>query len=135
MKLLVLISGNADKIIEKLGLKSSEFKIIKIDEKDLSSKSHIMNILKSDKFEQVIFGVLDLEFLRFNFFINLYLILAGYKEGLIADNLGNFRKMSLSSFIFKEIPLFKIEIVASAFVVLYHYIKFPVINKLWKMKH
>jgi len=134
MNLLLIISGNAEKILANLNEDINSFDIVKIDEKDLSRKSLIINLLKAKKYNKIIFGTLDIEFQRFSFFISLYLILAGYSKGKLADNFGNSRNYNPIIFFFKELPLFTLEVILSSFVVLYHYIKFPIIKRLWKSK-
>jgi hypothetical protein len=134
MNLLLLISGNAEKILANLNEDFHTFDIVKIDEKDLSRKSLIINLLKVKKYNKIIFGTLDIEFQRFNFFISIYLILSGYSKGILADNFGNIKKYSLIRFIIIEIPMFTLELFLSSFCILYFYIKFPIIKRLWKSK-
>jgi hypothetical protein len=134
MNLLLIISGNADSILNQLNEDINSFDIVKIDEKDLSRKSLIINLLKAKKYNKIIFGTLDIEFQRFNFFISIYLILSGYSKGILADNYGNSRKYSPIAFIFKDLSLFTLELFLSSLVILYHYIKYPIIKSLWKSK-
>ncbi len=134
MNLLLLISGNAEAIITKLGDDLTSFVIIKIDEKDLSKRKFIINLMKNQKYEKIVFGTLDLEFQRFNFFIGLYLFLSGYSNGILADNFGNIKRYSLLRFLFIEIPMFILELFLSSLIIVYNYIKFPIIKRLWKSR-
>ena len=131
-KLLVLLSGNAAKILKSISADAGDFVVVKTDEKELSRPGFMLRLIKSGNFNNVIFGTEDIEFQRFTFFILLYLFLSGKFAGKIADEQGRTKRFSIFTFIFKDVPLFITEIIASAFITLYFYIRFPI--KLWQMK-
>ncbi|OGU58494.1 MAG: hypothetical protein A2X64_01225 [Ignavibacteria bacterium GWF2_33_9] len=121
MKLLILLIGNADKIIRANSLDESDLEIVKLDEKVLSKPGTILRLMKVKKYENVYFGTIELRFQRFQTFMKIYLFLAGIWKGALLDEYGKSNKFSLAKFIFKEIPLFFLEIILSGLlVIIYH---------------
>ena len=135
MNLILLISGNAEKIVDFLDEDFTTFEAIKIDEKHLSNPKYILHTIKAKKYLKIVFGTLDIEFQRFSFFIGLYLLLSGMRSGTLADNSGKKRNYNPFLFIIRDLPLFVVELFLSFFVLIYFYIKYPIIKKLWKPKH
>lgn len=132
MNLLILLIGSAEKILESSGFNGSNFEIVKLDEKVLAQPRKILRVIKQKKYENIYFGTIHLDFQRFQTFIKIYLFLSGYTKGAILDEEGRQNKFKLSKFIFSEIPLFKIEIVGSGFLVLYYHIKVFLLR--WKYR-
>ena len=124
--LILLLSGNKDKIIAAHNLDASNLDVVKIDEKDLINFSLILNTIKSKKYKQIIFSVYSNNYLRFSFFMKLYLLLTNNK-GFIIDEFGNKITFSTFVFIFKDTPIFITEVLFSFFIVLFYQLKF--INK------
>ncbi len=124
--LILLLSGNKDKIIAAHNLDASNLDIVKIDEKDLINFSLILNTIISKKYKQIIFSVYSNNYLRFSFFMKLYLLLTNNK-GFIIDEFGNKITFSTFVFIFKDTPIFITEVLFSFFIVLFYQLKF--INK------
>ena len=127
-----MLSGNAAEIIKANGWDADGFDVKKADEKDLSRFGFMLRLIKSGDYARVVFGTQDIDFQRFYYFIMLMLLFAGKFRGGIADEQGRFAKFSLIRFLLLCTPKFIIELIASAFVVLWFHIKYPV--KLWLMK-
>lgn len=132
MNLLILLIGNPKKILEANGLIESNFEIVKLDEKVLAQPKKILRVIKQKRYENVYFGTIHLDFQRFQTFIKIYLFLSGFCKGALLDEEGRQNKFKFAKFIFKEIPLFKIEIVGSGFLVLYYHIKVFILR--WKYR-
>ena len=130
MKLLLLISGNKDMLSNFFGQTPDDFVIEKIDEKDLSRFAFIRTIIKRNRYDDIYFGTLDIKYQRFTFFIHTFILLSHARKGAIIDSLGRMNKFSFVKYFFRLLPLFLIESIASVFVVIYFYIKFPVLRWL-----
>jgi hypothetical protein len=129
---LILLSGNAAKILKANGWDANDFDVKKADEKDLSRFGFMLRLIKSGNYSRVVFGTQDLEFQRFSYFIMMLLFMAGKWQGGIADEQGKFTKFSLMKFVLICTPRFIAELIASLFIVIFFYIKYPI--KLWLMK-
>jgi len=132
MDLLLLIIGNKDKIIRAAGLNPDEIEVIKIDEKDISRPRFIIKNIKQKKYINVYFGTIENELQRFQIFIKLWMLLAGAFHGGIIDELGSRNKFNIFKLFFIELPLLFIEAIASFFIIIYFYIKLPILK--WKLK-
>jgi hypothetical protein len=135
MHLLLLISGKKDILEGHPDLIAKDFDIIKIDEKDLSRFGFILSKITQKKYEEVWFGMQNLRYHRFVFFIFCFLIFGKIFKGGLLDETGNKIKFSLPRFIFVNIPLFIIESLVSLFVVIYFYLKFPIKRWISTQKH
>jgi hypothetical protein len=60
--------------------------------------------------------------------MKLYLLFSGFTNGAIIDELGKSKKFSYLTLIFIEIPFIIFEALASVLVVIYSYIKFPIMK-------
>jgi hypothetical protein len=118
VELLVNLIGNAGEMIKNTNLNNQNIKIVKIDEKDLAKPKKIIKLLKSGDYSNVYFGTIDLRFLRFEFFMKLYMILTLNWKGKIIDEKGNQIKFNILHFIFIDIPKIIIEIIASVFQII-----------------
>lgn len=135
MRLIFLINGRIDKIIKANDLGSVNTDIIKIDEKDLSGMSEIISTINSSRVDHVYFACIENNLQRFHFFMMLYIFLSNAKTGAIIDESGNRKEYSLYRFIFIYLPAFIAEVIASFFVVIFHYIKLPIVkSKLIRKK-
>jgi len=130
--LLILLSGNAEKILKANGWDAADFDVKKADEKDLSHFGFMLRLIKSDNYRRVIFGTQDIDFQRFFYFIMLLLLIAGKWKGGIADENERFAEFSPIRFLLICTPKFIAELIASFFIVIFFYIKYPV--KLWLTK-
>lgn len=122
MNLLLIVSGKKSEII-KINNLESDIKIKKIDEKDLSKFSYINSLIKSEKIEKLYFSVYSIDYLRFSFFMNLYLLLNNL-PGEIIDQSGRKLQFSKLRFIFSDLPKFCIESFLSIFIVIYYHLIF-----------
>jgi len=122
MNLLLIVSGKKSEIIKVNNLES-DIKIKKIDEKDLSRFSFINSLIKQDKIDKLYFSVYSIDYLRFEFFMKLFLLINNL-PGEIIDQSGRSIKFSKSKFIFKDFPKFLLESFLSVFVVIYYHIIF-----------
>ncbi len=125
MDLLIQINGKKDIIIDSNKLDINNLDIIKIDEKDLAKPKKIIRLINSKKYDNVLYGCVDLEFQRFQYFMKLYIFLSKVKKGRIIDESGNVNEFRLAKFIFKETPNFKLELFISFFTVIFYYFKIP----------
>jgi hypothetical protein len=132
MNLLILLIGNAQKIIESNKLDANNFEIIKLDEKLLAKPGEVLRQMKSKKFENVYFGTINLDFQRFQTFMKIYFFLSGFTRGAILDEEGRQNKFKFAKFLFSEIPLFNIEIVGSGVLIIIYHIK--VLYLKWKYR-
>lgn len=132
MKLLILINGKKNKILEKNHLKEDEIREFKIDEKEIAKLRMLIRQVRSGQFDEIFFGCQEIELQRFNFFMKMYIFFSKARKGAILDELGNRDNFSSFKFIFIETPLFIIELIASALVIVYFYIKLPLLK--WSLK-
>lgn len=131
MNLLLLLNGNSKKILDAHNFDLKEFNIVKIDEKKLASPSHIKSLINSGKYEKVYFGTTILDLQRFHFFMKSYFLLNGVKTGAIIDEKGNSSKYSALRLLLLESPFLFFEAIVSITVVIYFYIKLPILK--WKL--
>mgnify|MGYP006285100075 CR=1 FL=1 len=129
MQLIFLLNGRIENIIEANDLGSFNTEKIKIDEKELSDIRGIVSTINSYKAGHVYFACIENDLQRFHFFMMLFIFLSNAKTGAIVDESGKRKEYSLFRFVFKYVPAFIAEIIASFFVVIYHYIKLPVIKR------
>lgn len=128
MILVFMIDAKKEKLCGANGLNPYEVDSVKIDDKWLAKPKFILNRIKEKKYENVYFGCIQLDFQRFHFFMKLYLLISGFTNGAIIDELGKSKKFSYIKLIFIEIPLILLEALASCLVVIYSYIKFPIMK-------
>lgn len=133
MNLLILLNGNADLILNKHNINKNDVKIIKVDEKKLASPGFILSLIKKDKYKKIYFACIELKLQRFHTFMKLYILLSFCFNGEIIDELGFRNKFSMAKLFFIEIPKLFYEIIASIFVIIYYYIKLPILK--WKLKN
>ena len=122
MNLLLIVSGKKSDIIKVNNLES-DIKIKKIDEKDLSRFSFINSLIKQDKIDKLYFSVYSIDYLRFEFFMKLFLLINN-RPGEIIDQSGRRIKFSKFRFLLKDFPKFLLESFLSVFVVIYYHIIF-----------
>jgi hypothetical protein len=130
MYLLFLLNGRADKILSANSLSNEDFEVIKIDEKELMQYRSITSAVRSKKYDSVFFGCIENDLQRFHFFMLLYILITT-RSGAIIDESGNMIKFSFLNFLFMRIPLFALEVIFSAVIVIYHYIKLPIEKWKW----
>lgn len=129
MKLLILLCGNKDKILQSNGFSPLDFEFIKLDEKLLASPKAVISIMKSKKYDEIYFGTIENGLQRFQTFMMIYFLLAGFQKGGLIDELANRKSFSLFRLIFADLPLLALEIVLSGLIALYFYIKLPFMIK------
>jgi hypothetical protein len=128
MKLIFLLDAKKEKLCEAHGFDINDIEVVKIDDKWLAKRSFILNRIKEQKYDNVYFGCIKLDFQRFHFFMKLYFLFSGFTGGSIIDEEGDTKKFSYFKLIFVEIPFIIFEAFASALVIIYSYIKFPVMK-------
>lgn len=133
MQLLLLISGRSDVILQKNNI-YNDIQIIKIDEKDLVNFNKILKLVRDNKYSAVYFGTVDISFQRFHFFMKAYILLSNSKKGGVIDEFGKKNLLNIPLFFIKEFPLFIIELIFSLFLIIYYYLKFPVIKWVYLKK-
>lgn len=127
MDLILLLSGNKDKIIEKHGLDHNNVEVVKIDEKELIQFSRLVKLIKNKKYRNIYFGVYDIKYLRFEYFINLILLFSN-KKGAIVDQFGIEQNSNKLKLILIQTPLFILEAFLSLVVVIYFKTKLKLLN-------
>lgn len=128
MKLIILLDAKKQKLCDIHHFNVDDVEIVKIDDKKLAQFGFILNLMKSKKYENVYFGCIKLDYQRFHFFMKLYFLLSGFYKGAIIDEDGKEKKFGFLRFFLIEIPLIILEAVASFFVVIYSYVKFPLLK-------
>lgn len=121
MDLLILISGNKEKLLKKHNL--SLVNTVKIDEKLLSKPNEIKKIIQSQSYDRIYFGTIDLSLQRFQFFIFLYIFLFAYSRGELIDYNGAKAAPNILQILLIIIPYFIFEVLFSAFAMIYYKIK------------
>jgi hypothetical protein len=132
MNLLILLIGNAQKIIESNKLDASKIEIVKLDEKVLANPRKVIRQIKLKNYENVYFGTIALNFQRFQTFIKIYLFLTKFWKGTIVDEDGRQNKFTIRRFLFIEVPLFILEIIWSGILIIFYHLK--VLFLKWKYK-
>jgi hypothetical protein len=132
MNLLLLINGNKENILKSNVLRLDEFEVVKIDEKDISKPRFIINLINSKKYEAVFFGTIENELQRFQIFIKIWILFSKVKKGGIIDELGHQNIYNIKKLLFMEFPLLFIETISSIFIVIYFYLKLPILK--WRLK-
>lgn len=128
MKLLILVNGNARKILSTNNLSQNEFEIAKIDEKDLSSPRRIFNII-GKKYEEIYYGCISIDYQRFIPFMLIYLLFSKSKKGGILDEEGKILRFSPIKIFFLTIPGLFLELIFSFFIVNFSYIYYFIWRK------
>lgn len=120
--LLLIVSGKKEEIIKNNNF-PADIISKKIDEKDLSDFKKINKLIKKEEAEKIYFSVYSIKYLRFLFFMKLFIFLNGMK-GSIIDQSAQEIKFNLFTFIFIDIPKFIFEIIVSVFVVIFYSLRF-----------
>lgn len=120
--LLLIVSGKKEEIIKNNNF-PADIISKKIDEKDLSDFKKINKLIKKERAEKIYFSVYSIKYLRFLFFMKLFIFLNGLK-GSIVDQSAQEIKFNLFNFIFIDIPKFIFEIIVSVFVVIFYSLRF-----------
>ncbi len=128
MKLIFLLDAKKEKLCLAHGIEPDDVEVVKIDDKWLAKHKFILNRIKEKKYDNVYFGCIKLDFQRFQFFMKIYFLLSGFFSGAIIDEDGNSNKFSFLKLILIEIPMIIIEAIASVLVIIYSYIKFPIMK-------
>lgn len=131
MILLILISGNANIIIEKHRL-SNEIDVIKVDEKDFYDFKDFIKKLKQKNYKEIHYGCLDIQYQRFTFFMHFFNLVAGCKSGSIIDELGNRIKIRTLKTIFYQIPLFIVQSIIGLLITIIYF--FRILYNKWRAK-
>ncbi|MFP4528778.1 MAG: hypothetical protein ACLFQX_09525 [Candidatus Kapaibacterium sp.] len=131
MILILLINGSPDKILIRMQGRGM-LKLVKIDEKDLASAAEIRRIIAVHKPHRVVFACQDLAFQRFIFFMKYYIWRFSDGGGAIIDESGERIEYNTFGFIFRDVPAIALEAIASGFVIIYYYLKFPLLRKFRK---
>lgn len=130
MDLILLLSGNKDKIIEKHNLDPNNVEVVKIDDKHLSKPKHI-NHLISYGYENVFFVCKNLDLQRFHFFMFTYLLIFCNGKGSLLDEISTPKSFNFFKYIFIMVPKLFIEVLFSTSIVIYYYIRLPYLR--WKL--
>jgi len=131
MNLLLLINGRADVMLRENGIDINNTEVVKIDDKVFADYGAMMKILKGVQYEAIYYGAIDKDLQRFQTFMGVYTFISGVGKGGVIDESGSRNNYSFFRLIFKELPLFVVEIVFSGFVLAYSYLKYPVAK--WNM--
>lgn len=129
--LILLLSGNKDKIIAAHNLDASNLDIVKIDDKHLSNFKYIKSLINTNNYQDVYFVAKDMYLQRFHFFMLLFILIFNSGKGAILDENKKVIKFNYLLFFIKYLPFFMLEIIVSTLLVIYYYIKIPYIK--WKL--
>ena len=131
-KIIILLSGNYEKVLSNSERQIIDFDVIKIAERDLSNPKKIFSLLKDNKYDEIVIGTIDLSYQRFTFLIFIYMLLTFNLKSSIIDENGNELKFSLLKFFFIEIPKIFLEIILTLITILFYY---PIYRYYyWKLK-
>ncbi len=131
MKLIFLLDAKKDALSEAHGFDREGAEFVKIDDKKLAQPKFILSTMKKRKYENVFFGCLKLDYQRFHFFMKTYFLISGYWKGAIIDEDCKVKRFGFLRYLFVEVPMIIVEAVASFFVVIYSYVKFPILK--WRL--
>jgi hypothetical protein len=134
MRLILVLNGYENNYLQVHGFSKEDTKILKYDEKKLAAPSEIIKMINNNSVSEFYVASRELGLQRFKTFIKLYILLSKAKSGGIIDEYGNKDKYSLSKLIINELPMLFIEILVSVLVVVYSYIKFPLMKWILKKK-
>jgi len=124
MDLIIHIVGNKDKLVEANKLDISQLDIVKIAEKDLSKRKFIKNLIKKQRYRNVYFGCIDLNFQKFLTFMLFFILAYNATRGALIDENGNKIRAGFVKFLFYYLPKLILEVFKSSLVTIYYYIKF-----------
>lgn len=122
------MDAKKDKLCLAHGIELDEVEVVKIDDKWLAKRKFILGKMKEKKYDNVYFGCIKLDFQRFQFFMKIYFLLTGYFNGAIIDEDGKNNNFSFLKLILIDSPMIIFEAIASSFVIIYSYIKFPIMK-------
>jgi len=128
MKLIFLLDAKKETLCEAHGIDPTNVEVVKIDDKWLAKRKFILGRIKEKQYDNVYFGCIKIDYQRFHFFMKLYLLFSGFRKGAIIDEDGKSKKFSFLKLIFIEIPMIIFEAIASTLVIIYSYIKFPIMK-------
>lgn len=134
MRLILVLNGYENNYLQVHGFSKEDTKILKFDEKKLAAPSEIIKMINNNSVSEFYVASRELGLQRFKTFIKLYILLSKAKSGGIIDEYGNKDKYSLSKLIINELPMLFVEILVSVLVVVYSYIKFPLMKWILKKK-
>ncbi len=134
MRLILVLNGYENNYLQVHGFSKEDTKILKFDEKKLAAPSEIIKMINNNSVSEFYVASRELGLQRFKTFIKLYILLSKAKSGGIIDEYGNKDRYSLSKLIVNELPMLFIEILVSVLVVVYSYIKFPLMKWILKKK-
>jgi hypothetical protein len=117
--LVFYLNGDINKIKEVI--KNIDFDLVKIDEKQLIDFKLILSEISKTQYDNIYFYVINIDYQRFQFFCKLYIFCSNTKSGGIIDQNLKSIKYKTSNFMFKDIPFFLVELLASITVVLLSY--------------
>ncbi len=135
MRLILVLNGYEKNYLKAHGFAAENTKLVKFDEKRLASPKHIINLINSGNYKEFYVASRELDLQRFRTFVKLYIMMSNAKKGGVIDEYGNSDMYSFSKLIFKDIPLLGLEVLVSAIVVSYSYVKFPLMKWILKKKN
>jgi len=131
MDLIFILNGKQEDILKVQNFDKNKIKFIKIDDKHLSKPKFLKSKIKQENYNNVFFSSKDMTLQRFHFFMLFYILFYNSGKGALIDDKGLRLEYSSSKLFLKYFPLLVIEGFISIFVVLYFYIKLPVLK--WKL--
>lgn len=135
MRLILVLNGYEKNYLKTHGFSEEDTKLVKFDEKKLASPKYIINLINEGNYSEFYVASRELGLQRFKTFIKLYIMLSKASKGGVIDEYGDSDMYSAAKLILKDLPLLFLEIVVSAIVVIYSYIKFPLMKWILKKKN
>ncbi len=134
MRLILVLNGYEENYLKTHGFSQKDTKVIKFDEKKLASPSTVIKLINEGGYKEFYVASRELALQRFKTFIKFYVMISRATKGGVIDEYGASDLYTLPKLLLKDLPLLGLEIVISAIVVTYSYIKFPLMKWLLKKK-
>jgi hypothetical protein len=129
MHLLLLVSGNAAPILERLGVAAEDVHVVKVDEKLVAAPRRALAFVRQQRYTSIIWGCKALAYQRFQPMMALYACCSHSKGGIIADEEGHVTRCSLVRLLVRDVPMFVLECCAAAVVAAVAFVGLPMLKR------
>jgi len=94
-----------------------------IDERALADLRRMRRLVRNENYDETIVLCKDLSTLRYPFFLKFYLVIGKSGHRTLVDEQGNSQSVRWILFLFLDVPIFLIELLAGACVVLWAWLR------------
>ncbi len=123
---MIILSGNREQVQQQLQKLFPMVSVdtISLDEKSIIKVRKLLLLVRPElKHNVLCFGCKDLALQRYQFVLKSYLLLARARQRLIIDENGLTNKFTVVGYFLSDVPRFLLEVVASAGVVAFAYVR------------